>query len=258
MADDVERETLRSPNYPAFGLATALERAEAFYKENGKASVTTVSAVKAWGYNSLNGRSLRTLAALRQFGLLEDSGPKMVRLSQLALVILRSPVPHDPARLGALQSAARKPTVFASLFDQYKDGVPGDDAMVSELEIRSNFTGEAARKLVAAFRETLNLVGVPVGGDTPSQDGGGDVWNQDQSTERKPNKVAKMAESGRESLDLPIPIVSGGQAILRLPRRMTEADFAAFKGVLDAMLQGMRAALTAPVESPPRANEGEA
>jgi len=256
--DEEERQTVRSPNYPAFGLSAAIERAEKLYQIAGKASVTTLAAVKSWGYNSLNGRSLRALGAMRQYGLLEDTNPKMVRLSQTALVILRG-APESPERRAALREAAIKPSAFAMLFDQYPDGFPADEAMISQLEINSPFTGDAARKLIAAFRDTLNLVGGAESGDTSGlagddRDEGGD--ERQLPGQRPKKKEGQMADAGREAVDIPIPIVSGGQAILRIPRTMTEADYSAFTSVLNGLLSGLKTALVRPVAQIDESAEG--
>ncbi|MDE3148970.1 MAG: hypothetical protein KGL37_05825 [Acidobacteriota bacterium] len=255
--DQEERGGSRSPNYPAFGLPKALERARALYDKDGKAAVTTVAAVKAWGYNTLNGRSLRSIAALRQYGLLDDTGPKMVRLSQAALTIMLSP-PTSPDRVKALGEVARKPAIFGTLWDQYADGFPSDESMVNNLIINSNYGPDAARKLIAAFRETIDLVGVGhevhISGEDGAKKTEGDA--RTEKPERKPKgRGDSMPDIGRPALDIPFPIVSGGEAILRVPRSMSEDDYTMLTTLIETMLKGMKRALTAPTKG---ASDGEA
>jgi hypothetical protein len=247
-----ERERVRSPNYPAYGLATAVQRVDALYKRDGKAAISTAAAVKAWGYSSINGRSLSVLGALRQFGLLEDAGPKMVKLSQVALAIQLAP-PGSKERDRAFREAGRRPKVFAELFDQYKDGFPSDDAMVSNLVLNSPYNHEAAERLIASFRETRDLLVALRATDTsqaqaPEGDKGDD---QRRTPDQKPKEKEKpMPETGRESIDIPIPIISGGLAYLRVPRRMSEVDYINLTGLVTSVLTGMKAALVAPADPP--------
>jgi hypothetical protein len=51
--------------------------------------------------------------------------------------------------------------------------------------------------------------------------------------------------AGTEVLDLHIPLVSGGTAILRTPRRLSPADFQMLRGMIATMLDGYRDAIVA-------------
>lgn len=146
----------RSRNYPAFGLAEAIQKARELYDRDGKASVAREEAVKAWGYAGLNGASLRALAALNQYGLVDSPAPKTVRLSPRALTILLEPE-DSPERVEAIREAAKEPAIFGELLEQYPDGLPSDGAMVSHLVRNESFTEAAAKSLIAAFRDTLEL-----------------------------------------------------------------------------------------------------
>jgi hypothetical protein len=165
----------RSRNYPAFGLGEAIQRARELYERDGKAAVSTEVAVQAWNYRGLNGASLRTLAAVRQYGLLDDAAPKTVRLSARALTILLEPE-DSPARAQAMREAATAPAVFKELREQYGNDLPSDAALISHLVRNENFSEGAAKNLIAAFRDTLALVSqAPKPDITPSRDqqGGG-------------------------------------------------------------------------------------
>jgi hypothetical protein len=242
-----ERERVRSPNYPSLGLATAIQRVDALYKRDGKAAARTVAVVRAWGYNTLNGRSLSTLGALRQYGLLEDTGPKMVRLSQTALTIQFSK-PGSPEYQRAILEAAHRPKVFAELFDQYKDGYPTDDTMVRNLALTSTYSEEAASRLIAAFRETIDLIEQISG--TTSRDMADDqeAHNGDPERDRKRKKgelTMPMIESpaGTPPYDLALALMDGEHAVLRIPRHMSEENFKLLSSLIDANLKAMKLAL---------------
>lgn len=250
MEERDEKERQRSPNYPAFGLSTAVERARALYDRDGKAAVPTLSAVKAWGYNSLNGRSMRALGALRQYGLLDDAGPKMVRLSQRALAIILAPAAGSLQRTRALEEAAKTPGAFAELYAQYPDGFPSDESMVHNLTINTNFSEDAARVLIAAFRDTIDLVSRAQASDTsPDKQDSGRRGEEkapppDQTPKKKENNMPVL--DATQSQDLMLPVGSGRIAILRVPMPFTENEWKLMNAVLAAMKPGL---VSEPVEA---------
>lgn len=262
--EEQEKAKQRSPNYPTFGLGTAIQRADDLYKREGKAAITPLSAVKAWGYNSLNGRSLRVLAALRQYGLLEDVGNKTVKLSQDALIILRAPA-DSPQHRAAIVEAAKRPAIFAQLFEQYGEDIPSDDAMVSHLEIHSLYSEEAARKLIASFRDTLGLVEQAKGPDTsrgehntPGVQGLASLFgdmldkrNKDGPGETPKDQGGRMqgvqTPGASAPYDLTLALLGGEHAYLRIPRQMTKANYELLTNLIDANLKAMKAALVSDV-----------
>lgn len=248
MEDTERKERLRSPNYPVFGLKTAIDRADALYKRDGKAAMHTAAAVKAWGYSTINGRSLGVLAAMRQYGLLEDTGPKMVRLSQGALTILLG-TPGSVDRARAIQEAAKRPAIFADIMEQYRtQGYPSDDTMRKNLALSTSYIEEAAGRVIASFRETLDLLEQQGIADTSgSGEADGDTDDDErQRTDQNPKKrEAAMPDVGQNvmSMDLPIPVIGGGQATLRMPRHMTEQAYTHFVSVLTATLNAWKPAV---------------
>lgn len=163
----------RSRNFPALGLGDAIKKAKEFYSKDGKAAVPSDVAVQAWGYKGINGASLRTLGAVRQYGLLDGSGDKMVKLSARGLTIVLEP--EDSAeRATAISEAAMMPAMFKELRDQYPDGLPSDAAMVSWLVRSHSFNEGSARDLIASYRATLALAGEGVKRDTSAGHSRGD------------------------------------------------------------------------------------
>lgn len=81
----------RSPAHPAFDLKTALERTRIFYDCEHFSWAPLASTLKQWGYGPKSSSGLRTLAALRHFSLLDETGTgreRCFRLSALAQTIL--------------------------------------------------------------------------------------------------------------------------------------------------------------------------
>jgi len=255
-------EKQRSPNYPGFGLSEAILKAKQLYEHDGRAAVPKEVAVQAWGYQGLNGASLRALGALRQFGLLEMPNAGSVRITSDAQALILEPE-GSQEHLGAMSAVAMRPTVFRALHKQYPDGLPSDAAVVAYLVRNMNFSEDAARVVIASYKDTLRIAGdVEERDDAASAADNGDGAKKSddhrREPEQKPKKEFDMAESGRESLDFPFPLVTGGQAILRLPRNMSEPDYVMLTTMIDAVLKGMKGALVtaiAPATGP--AKEGQ-
>lgn len=156
----------RSRNYPAISLADAIERAKALYKQEGRAAAPAEVVVRAWGYNSLNGASLRVVSALRQYGLVEGSN-EQVRLSPRALTLILEPETH-PEYSDALHEALQAPALFQDIVQEYGEDLPSDPALISYLVRKQNFGEGAAKTLIEAFRDSVDLVKSKVAGYTSS------------------------------------------------------------------------------------------
>jgi hypothetical protein len=146
----------RGRSYPALSLREAVEKADQFYKIERNARVSPEVAVQAWNYKSLNGASSRVLSALRQYGLL-DAVQSDVKISQRALAILLDEQ-HSEDYKEALIAASREPAAFADILDEYPDGLPSDTALISFLVRKREFNDEAARKITAVLRDTVDFV----------------------------------------------------------------------------------------------------
>lgn len=149
-------KTARSPRHPVFGLGEAIQKVREFYKINGRAHVSPDVAVQAWKYKSLNGASLRTLATLRQYGLLDEVG-RDVRISPLALTLMVEPEDSSDYA-AAIHEAARQPRIFVEILEEFPHDLPADQGVMSYLIRKKNFAEDAARKVNSVLRETLALV----------------------------------------------------------------------------------------------------
>lgn len=184
----------RSRNYPALSLGEALERARELYKQEGRSRTPAAVAVGAWGYNSLNGASLRVVSALRQYGLIEGSNEEM-RLSPRALTLLLEPE-QNPDYADALHEALRTPAVFQEIIQEYGEDIPSDGALVSYLVRKLQFGEQGARTLIDAFRASVELVRTK----TTS-------YSSPQSTSLAVERYEPIeAPKTMQNRDLPVPI----------------------------------------------------
>lgn len=137
-------------------LGEAINRLGILYKQEGRAKFDAASAVRSWGYTSLNGASLRVLSALRQYGLLDGNNEEL-RISGRGLTILLEPE-TSPEYTQALEEALHAPALFQDLLDEYADGLPSDGAIISYLVRKQEFGEASAKALIGSFRESVELV----------------------------------------------------------------------------------------------------
>jgi hypothetical protein len=145
------------PSFPAFGLSPALESVCALWSHMRATSAPADAAVRWLGYKHLSRRAQLRLAALRSYGLIDD-GPAGVRLSQLAITIVRLRLDSQGGSneyMRAVQTAALHPRVFREILGSH--GHASYDALKTHLEHNLGFTGTTARRFIAVFRDTLGV-----------------------------------------------------------------------------------------------------
>ena len=234
----------RGKSYPVIGLKEALRRAQELYSQEGKAMTTPEVAVTAWDYTSLNGTSLRVLSALRQYGLLADSGDQ-TKLSDRALTIESEP-DGSAERAEAILAAAMEPTIFREIRDEYVDGLPSDATIRSYLVRKQGLQKGPSDKAIRAFRETDELVReVQSGYSAPSEPSP----SVSEQSEQK-GTITSLPKSGMTTppslsgtFTMPIPLPGGDQATLTTPRQMTSEAFRFMVDTLKPALQVYKNAL---------------
>jgi hypothetical protein len=144
----------RSPNYPSLSLDAAVQAVRQVYEKERRSVVPVLSVAKALGHDSLSGPALSKVAALRQYGLLEDVGHGKVKVSDNAMpLLLRKP--GDPEYEQALREAALRPPLFRELFESYADS--SDDTLRYHLITDRRFSEEGTRRVMRAFRHTVAI-----------------------------------------------------------------------------------------------------
>src|SRR5271157_2723435 len=100
-ANSEKRKRTRSPAYPYINLETAILRAKEFYDKELRNAANVNVAAKHWGYVEASSNAAQTVAALINFGLLQDEGvgdKRRVRLTQSGLRILLDTRPDSKER----------------------------------------------------------------------------------------------------------------------------------------------------------------
>jgi hypothetical protein len=143
----------RSPNYPSLALPQALGHAKTMWDKEGRTSIPPAVLARHMGYSSLSGPARTRIAALKQYGLI-DEGRDGLHLSDLALQIVHQPE-GSPERDEAIRLAALKPDLFRELWESHKTA--SDEALRAYLLTRKKFTEDGAKQVIKAFRQTIEL-----------------------------------------------------------------------------------------------------
>lgn len=145
----------RSPNYPTSSLETAVALIARVYEAEKRASIPLVIVAQAFSENEkvtkLSGPMRSKIACLRAYGLIEDTSPGKVRVSDRALAILQQPTPamfHN-----ALREAALAPPLFAELYTEHRDD--SETALKYHLMTERRFTEDGANRAIRSYRDTM-------------------------------------------------------------------------------------------------------
>lgn len=157
------RQQGRSPAYPFFSVQKALVRVEQLYKQEGLHWAPISSAVGAWGYSAKSSGGRQTLATMKYYGLIVVTGEgdeRRVRVSDTAKRILLDEREDDSEKVALIRDVALSPSAHKLLVNEYKDGLPSDGTVLHFLMFSRGFNKEAARDLLAEYKETASYIGL--------------------------------------------------------------------------------------------------
>ena len=123
---------VRSPKYPSINLREAIERAQEFFVQEHHAPANVAVAAKHWGIRPTSSNLPKTISALKEFGLMADSGSKSkreVKLTDLACRILLDEREHSEERDAAIKSSALTPVLHRKIFKVFNGQLPSNDSL---------------------------------------------------------------------------------------------------------------------------------
>jgi hypothetical protein len=242
----------RSPEYPAMDLESAIAKAEIVRSKEGFAYTAVSVAAGHWNYSPGSGSGLRAIAALRHYGLLEEdgSGPaRRVRLTTLAKNILLDNREGSAEKATAIRQAALNPKIYRTLWALWGPSLPSNENMQYHLQAKLDFNAGAISGFIKDFRATVGFAKLAQGGDIDGATGEVDGEKEKKDTPPpgtplKP-KETPMASVGQDAqpFDLPVPLIGGGTATLRMPRPISGEDYDHMVALLNANLTALRKAL---------------
>jgi hypothetical protein len=149
----MSEKRVRSPNYPAISLPSAIERVSILYKNQNRHAAPREVVANSLGFRSLSGPAATVISTLSKYGLLERVGTE-AKISERALQILFPNSAEE--RQSAIHAAANEPQLFAELNERFPGG--GSDALLRNYLTRRNFSPNALDDVILAFKETAEFV----------------------------------------------------------------------------------------------------
>ena len=235
-----KRVITRSPSHPAFDLQEAVAKAQAIYDQDAL-NYAPVRVVKShWGYGEKSSSGMRALAALLQYGFLEEKGlgeAKEVRLSKLAQTILLHPDPESSERLSALRRAALKPKIYAEIWKTHGPKLPSDKTLAFDLETKRGFNRDSVTGFIRDFKATVEFAKLPESGTLSAVNGDDDV--NDESPPPPAHRTRRRFQMTSETRPLTIPLSGGRIALLEIPPEFTEGDYNQVRKFWEVMRDGI-------------------
>lgn len=253
-----KKERNRSPAYPAFDLRAAIEKLGLFHQRNGFTPAYAHLAIKDMDHKPTSSSGLRALAALLAYGLLQDTGSgkeRKVTVSPRGKVILIAPPDREEHRRKAIQEAALAPKLYKFLWSKYGPNLPNSSNLEYDLSLAGQYNPDVIKGLIKDFVATMEFAKPDQSAILePEPEGGENGGSPDRAPGNLPpaprdQEAKPMPETQGATLDLPIPLIGGGMAVLRVPRTLSEDNYKLIESTLAATLKAFKAALVPPSEA---------
>jgi hypothetical protein len=169
----VKRTKHRSPNYPAIGLETAVQKVKTIHDKFKRAQVPINIAQEEWGFRAHGGTGNQTVAALKAYGLFDVEGDgknRRVRVSDAAYRILLG----SPDKPELLKKAAIAPALHKELWDRFADQDFPEELVRHYLLFDredAKFNSDTVGGFIDDFRASLQYAGLLSAGIIPEDDG---------------------------------------------------------------------------------------
>jgi hypothetical protein len=155
-----QKKRQRSPGYPAITIDDAITRLRQIYQHDRRAFTTYNAILGHMGYSTKpqvgrSGTSGRAVAALRQYGLLDETDGQF-RVSDLGFKILNLPEESEE-RAELIRQAAVNPPIFRKLLAYYQGEIPSDAAIRSHLILNERFNPDTVDQFIRVFRATIDI-----------------------------------------------------------------------------------------------------
>jgi len=183
----------RSPSYPGINLKEAIERGRVFFSKEGKHKATISTAATHWGYSESSSTRLTTIAALKSYGLMVDSGEgvnRMVSLSPLGLAIIQDSRSVSPEREEHIRKAALQPKTMADLWAKYGTDLPSDDTLAHYLKVDREFNPNSVADVIRIYKENAEFAAL---GGIENEDGNNDDGTGEETDNNGPTEQAIRA-----------------------------------------------------------------
>jgi hypothetical protein len=151
-----QRGRVQPPNCPVLALPMAIQCAAKIFQQEGNVPVPREGLLRDLGFSGPTATALRTVAALKTYGLLVQQAGEY-RLTDDALRVLQLGE-ADPERHAAILRLADRPEMFQELRRKYPEGLPSDRTVKIVLIKEWGFAHAAVDGVLEAFRQTMAFV----------------------------------------------------------------------------------------------------
>lgn len=155
---DVKKPRDRSPAYPSISLKTAVDRVTSFDKYFGRHSAPMDKAGLAWGFKENSSQAFSTLAALKNFGMIEYGDSRTADLSTDGRDYLRAQ--QAGLKQEILKRCALKPKAIKTYWDKWGSDRPPDPICLDELVLKGGYNQNAAPLFLKVYDETIKFAGL--------------------------------------------------------------------------------------------------
>lgn len=256
--ESLERGRDRSPSFPFISLEDAVKRATSFEAAHRRFAARIAVAAELWKLSPKSSTMLQTVAALKAYGLMKDSGSggdRKIELTDLAQRILKDERPGN--RAAAVKEAALKPRLVAEHWKKWGAERPPDATCLSDLHLDQKFTQDAARRFLGVYDDTISYAALTESDKVPELEaevGGSTVAVPKGATADAPKPPAPPLRVKPMDAHLQdVFNVDEGQALIQWPGAMGQAsyqDFVAWIEIVKRKIKRQIDAAEAAKESP--------
>ncbi|MCG7927231.1 MAG: hypothetical protein JAY67_17045 [Candidatus Thiodiazotropha taylori] len=224
-------------------LDEALERAIKVYEKEQRHPAPTDVVAQDMGYKNANsGASLKTIAALTNYGLLERAGPGKLAVSADVQSYHYAPDPALKEKL--LINWLKSPAVFAKLLDKYKKSLPSDSTIRFDL-IEEGFKPGTAESVLNSFKRSVEFAGYfsAQHGSTSLENESSeyeeelsDNLNLISKTEQRTKDQLSRSESYSDFDRIPVRLDSKRRAWLEIPTPFYDKDKDRLKAQINLLI----------------------
>jgi hypothetical protein len=245
---DIQKKKHRSPNYPVISIDESIDKLRQVYRQDKRALTTYEAITGHLGFTAKkrSGRSARVVAALRQYGLLDEQAGKF-RVSDLGFKILE--MPEDSQERGQLiKEAALNPPAFRKLLNYYDGELPSDAALRSHLIFQEKFNPESVPDFIRVFRRTMEVANPSPSDYTAGEESevvdrpawldeqplfGGKPMQQQSARTTQERIMAQPQATSVNRRDFPLYLSKHQQGVLSVPSEMSQKDYDLLKQQID-------------------------
>lgn len=156
---DLSKVRTRSPNYPAINLKLAAEKVRSIYDAIRRHATGTEVVMKAMGHGEKSSQGRLAIAAMRAYGLVQDTEDGLVKLSDRALVLIDYNA-DSPEVKDALRAAALGPPIYQKLWSRYSADMPADDELRRYLVRDLGYNDNVVASLIADYKKAVGYSGL--------------------------------------------------------------------------------------------------